>query len=70
MCVGVTVYKGLKESQARKGQTVAIVGAGGGLGCMACQYAKAMGFDIIALDTGQEKADMTKKLAARSFVDF
>jgi len=33
LCVaGITVYKGLKESGARPGQTVAIVGAGGGLG--------------------------------------
>ncbi|KAK5027170.1 alcohol dehydrogenase, partial [Cryomyces antarcticus] len=31
LCAGITVYKGLKESGARPGQTVAIVGAGGGL---------------------------------------
>lgn len=43
LCAGITVYKGLKESGARAGQSVAIVGAGGGLGSLACQYAKAMG---------------------------
>jgi alcohol dehydrogenase, propanol-preferring len=35
LCAGITVYKGLKESGAKSGQTVAIVGAGGGLGVMA-----------------------------------
>jgi propanol-preferring alcohol dehydrogenase len=70
LCAGITVYKGLKESGVRPGQTVAIVGAGGGLGSLACQYAKAMGLDIIAIDGGDEKRDMTKKLGAQHFVDF
>lgn len=70
LCAGITVYKGLKESGARPGQTVAIVGAGGGLGSLACQYAKAMGLDIIAIDCGEEKEKMTKELGAQHFVDF
>ena len=64
------MYKGLKESGARPGQTVAIVGAGGGLGSIACQYAKAMGLRIIAVDAGDEKKEMTAKLGASKFVDF
>jgi alcohol dehydrogenase, propanol-preferring len=70
LCAGVTVYKGLKESGARPGQIVAIVGAGGGLGSLACQYAKEMGLEIIAIDGGSEKAEMTKKLGAKHFIDF
>ena len=70
LCAGITVYKGLKESGARPGQTVAIVGAGGGLGSLACQYAKAMGLDIIAIDAGDEKKEMTAKLGANKFIDF
>jgi len=70
LCAGITVYKGLKESGVRPGQTVAIVGAGGGLGSLACQYAKAMGLDIIAIDGGDEKREMTKKLGADKYVDF
>jgi len=70
LCAGITVYKGLKESGARPGQTVAIVGAGGGLGSLACQYAKAMGLNIIAIDGGDEKKEMTAKLGASSYVDF
>jgi propanol-preferring alcohol dehydrogenase len=64
------VYKGLKESGAKPGQTVAIVGAGGGLGAMAIQYAKAMGLQVIAIDAGDEKAKMCKELGAYAFVDF
>lgn len=71
LCAGITVYKGLKESGARPGQTVAIVGAGGGLGSLACQYAKAMGLSVIGIDTGDEKKDMClNKLGAGHFVDF
>lgn len=70
LCAGITVYKGLKESGLRAGQTVAIVGAGGGLGSLACQYAKAMGLDIIAIDGGDDKRKMTQELGARVFVDF
>jgi propanol-preferring alcohol dehydrogenase len=70
LCAGITVYKALKESGARPGETVAIVGAGGGLGSLACQYAKAMGLRIIAIDGGDEKRDMCKKLGAEEFVDF
>jgi len=70
LCAGITVYKGLKESGIRPGQTVAIVGAGGGLGSLACQYAKAMGCDIIAIDGGAEKKKMTAELGARAYVDF
>lgn len=64
LCAGVTVYKGLKESGARPGQTVAIVGAGGGLGSLAQQYAKAMGLRVIAIDGGEEKRGMCEKLGA------
>ncbi|KAF2473983.1 alcohol dehydrogenase-like protein [Lindgomyces ingoldianus] len=71
LCAGITVYKGLKESGARPGQTVAIVGAGGGLGSLAQQYARAMGLRVIAIDTGDEKKKMClEQLGAESFVDF
>lgn len=60
----------MKESGARPGQTVAIVGAGGGLGSLACQYAKAMGLNVIAIDGGDEKRKMTQELGASAFVDF
>lgn len=71
LCAGITVYKGLKESGLRPGQSVAIVGAGGGLGSLACQYAKAMGLRVIAIDGGDEKRSMCiEQLGAEKFVDF
>lgn len=71
LCAGITVYKGLKESGIKPGQTVAIVGAGGGLGSLAQQYAKAMGLQVIAIDGGDEKRDMCiNQLGAEAFVDF
>lgn len=70
LCAGITVYKGLKESGARPGQTVAIVGAGGGLGSLAQQYAKAMGLRVIAVDAGDEKKKMCEEMGATAFVDF
>jgi propanol-preferring alcohol dehydrogenase len=70
LCAGVTVYKGLKESGARPGQTVAIVGAGGGLGSLAQQYAKAMGIRVIAIDGGDEKKAFCESLGAEAYIDF
>jgi alcohol dehydrogenase, propanol-preferring len=70
LCAGITVYKGLKESGARPGQYVAIVGAGGGLGSFALQYAKAMGLHTIAIDGGAEKGQVCQQLGASAYVDF
>lgn len=70
LCAGITVYKGLKESGARPGQWVAVVGAGGGLGNMALQYARAMGLQTIAIDAGDDKRVSCMELGAAAFVDF
>ncbi|KJZ80171.1 Alcohol dehydrogenase 1 [Hirsutella minnesotensis 3608] len=70
LCAGITVYRGLKESGARPGQTVAVVGAGGGLGTLAIQYAKAMGLDVIAVDGGDEKRKICLDLGASTYIDF
>ncbi|KAI0114773.1 alcohol dehydrogenase [Daldinia grandis] len=70
LCAGLTVYKALKESGARPGQQVAIVGAGGGLGSLAIQYAKAMGLHTIAIDGGEEKGKLCKDLGATDYIDF
>ncbi|KAI5293078.1 alcohol dehydrogenase [Ascosphaera atra] len=64
LCAGVTVYKGIKEAKLKAGETLAIVGAGGGLGSIAIQYCKAMGIRPIAIDGGDEKREMCQKLGA------
>lgn len=63
LCAGVTVYKGLKETEAKPGQTVAIVGVGG-LGHLAVQYGKAMGFHVVAVDVADDKLVLAKELGA------
>lgn len=63
LCAGVTVYKGLKETEVRPGQCVVISGIGG-LGHMAIQYAKAMGMGVVAVDIRPEKLELAKKLGA------
>lgn len=69
LCAGITVYKGLKESGLRAGQSVVIAGAGGGLGALACQYARAMGLRVVGIDTGAEKQALVRGYGG-DFVDF
>ncbi|MFY8153391.1 MAG: zinc-binding dehydrogenase, partial [Hyphomicrobiales bacterium] len=63
LCAGVTVYKGLKETEVRPGEWVAVSGIGG-LGHMAVQYAKAMGMHCVAVDVAEDKLDLARKLGA------
>jgi alcohol dehydrogenase, propanol-preferring len=63
LCAGVTVYKGLKVLDCKPGDWVAISGIGG-LGHLAVQYAKAMGFHVIAVDVDDAKLRLAKELGA------
>lgn len=63
LCAGVTTYKALKVSDAKPGDWVAIYGIGG-LGHIALQYAKAMGFNVIAVDIADEKLELALSLGA------
>jgi propanol-preferring alcohol dehydrogenase len=68
LCAGVTTYKGLKETEARPGEWVAISGIGG-LGHVAVQYAKAMGLHVVALDVSAEKLALARSLGAEVAVN-
>lgn len=68
ICAGVTVYKGLKETDAKAGEWVAISGIGG-LGHLAVQYAKAMGFHVAAIDIDNDKLQLAKDLGADLIVN-
>ena len=63
LCGGVTVYKGLKMTEARPGEWVAISGIGG-LGHIAVQYAKAMGLRVAAVDVADEKLELAQRYGA------
>ncbi|MBB3358473.1 propanol-preferring alcohol dehydrogenase [Novosphingobium capsulatum] len=68
LCAGVTVYKGLKMTDTKPGDWVAISGIGG-LGHMAVQYAKAMGRKVIAVDVDEAKLDLARRLGAELTVN-
>lgn len=68
LCAGVTVYKGLKETDTQPGDWVAISGIGG-LGHMAVQYAKAMGRHVVAVDVAEDKLALARELGADATVD-
>lgn len=63
LCAGVTTYKGLKMTKAKKGEWLIISGIGG-LGHVAIQYAKAMGFMVAAVDISDDKIKLAKNLGA------
>ncbi|KAK4073198.1 uncharacterized protein Triagg1_5478 [Trichoderma aggressivum f. europaeum] len=68
MCGGVTVYTALRKAGLRPGDWVTVFGAGGGLGHLGIQYAKAMGGRVIALDVGSKK-DFCLSQGADEFID-
>ena len=68
LCAGVTVYKGLKMTEARPGQWVVISGIGG-LGHIAVQYAKAMGLRVVAVDIADDKLALATKHGAEIVVN-
>jgi propanol-preferring alcohol dehydrogenase len=68
LCAGVTTYKGIKETEVRPGQWIAISGIGG-LGHIAIQYAKAMGLHVVALDVTEEKLALARSLGAELAVN-
>ncbi|BAP71734.1 Alcohol dehydrogenase 2 [Kluyveromyces marxianus] len=70
LCAGVTVYKALKTAEMKAGDWVAISGAAGGLGSLAVQYAKAMGFRVLGIDGGEGKEELFKSLGGEVFIDF
>jgi alcohol dehydrogenase, propanol-preferring len=68
LCAGVTTYKGIKETEARPGEWIAISGVGG-LGHVAIQYARAMGLHVVALDVSEEKLGLARTLGVELAVD-
>lgn len=61
MCAGMTIYRAIKVSGARPGQTVAFVGIGA-LGHLGVQFAKAMGMRVVAIDARDAPLEMIKTL--------
>lgn len=68
MCAGITTYNALRNSGARVGDVVAILGLGG-LGHLGIQFAAKMGFKTIAIGRGKDKEQLVRKLGARHYID-
>jgi propanol-preferring alcohol dehydrogenase len=68
LCAGVTTYRGLKRTNTRPGDWIAVIGIGG-LGHIAVQYAKAMGLQVAAIDIDPKKLALAKKLGASLLVN-
>ncbi len=68
LCAGVTTYKAIKETQARPGEWLVVIGVGG-LGHMAVQYAKAMGLHVGAVDITPDKLELVRQLGAEVTVN-
>jgi alcohol dehydrogenase len=67
-CAGVTTFNGLRSTRAKAGDLVAVLGIGG-LGHLGVQWARAMGFETVAIARGAGKAADAKELGAHHYID-
>jgi D-arabinose 1-dehydrogenase-like Zn-dependent alcohol dehydrogenase len=68
LCAGLTTFNALRNSGARPGDVVAILGLGG-LGHLAVQYAAKMGFHTVGIARGKDKEPLARKLGAAAYID-
>src|SRR5277367_2074232 len=68
LCAGLTTYSALRNSPANAGDLVAVLGVGG-LGHLGVQYARHMGFEVVAIGRGADQAELAKKLGAHHYID-
>jgi D-arabinose 1-dehydrogenase-like Zn-dependent alcohol dehydrogenase len=68
MCAGLTTFNALRNSGARPGEVVAILGLGG-LGHLGIQYAAKMGFHAVGIARGRDKEPLARRLGAAAYID-
>jgi D-arabinose 1-dehydrogenase-like Zn-dependent alcohol dehydrogenase len=68
MCAGITTFNCLRNSGARGGDVVAVLGLGG-LGHLGVQYAAKMGFRTVGIARGKDKEPLARKLGAHDYID-
>ena len=68
MCAGITTFNALRNSGARAGELVAVLGIGG-LGHLGVQYAAKMGFRTVAIARGKDKEPLARQLGASHYID-
>ncbi len=68
LCAGITTFSALRNAPAKAGDLVAVLGIGG-LGHLAVQYARHMGFEVAAIARGTNAAELARKLGAHHYID-
>jgi alcohol dehydrogenase, propanol-preferring len=68
LCAGLTTFSALRNAPAKAGDLVAVLGIGG-LGHLAVQYARHMGFEIAAIARGADKTELANRLGAHHYID-
>jgi alcohol dehydrogenase/propanol-preferring alcohol dehydrogenase len=68
LCAGITTFNALRNSGARAGDVVAVLGIGG-LGHLGVQYAAKMGFHTVAIARGKDKEQEARRLGAHHYID-
>jgi len=68
MCAGITTFNALRNSDARPGEVVAVLGIGG-LGHLGVQFAAKLGFKTVAIARGADKAPLARQLGAHHYID-
>ncbi|GAM22508.1 hypothetical protein SAMD00019534_056830 [Acytostelium subglobosum LB1] len=68
MCAGITVYNSIRNQNIKAGAIVAIQGIGG-LGHLAIQFAKKLGFEVVAFSSGADKEKLARELGAKHYIN-
>ncbi|HXY87520.1 MAG TPA: alcohol dehydrogenase [Candidatus Acidoferrales bacterium] len=68
LCAGRTSFTALRNSGAKGGDLVAILGLGG-LGHLGIQFARKLGFKTVALSRGRDKHELAQSLGAHIYID-
>ena len=68
LCAGVTTFNSLRNMDVRAGELVAVQGIGG-LGHLAIQYARRLGYRTVAISRGEDKRKLALELGAHEYVD-
>ena len=65
----ITALRGLEVLQLKPGESILILGAGGGIGHLAVQLAKRMGARVLAVASGDDGVALVRRLGADAVVE-
>jgi D-arabinose 1-dehydrogenase-like Zn-dependent alcohol dehydrogenase len=68
LCAGITTFNALRNSGARAGDLVGVLGIGG-LGHLGIQYAAKSGYRVVGIGRGPENGALAKRLGAFAYID-